>query len=109
VARLHQGPDATSQIEGDLTRLRDLKPGDADGFCQRLDHEVATAFTNDYWAISLPNRLNTAAAKSPALLAYWAALNLLDAELLFSTTKVSTLLDPGVTPVRNIERHHLFP
>ncbi|MGH2393332.1 MAG: hypothetical protein ACRDGH_07550, partial [Candidatus Limnocylindria bacterium] len=98
-----------SQIEGDLTRLRDLKPGDADGFCQRLDHEVATAFTNDYWAISLPNRLNTAAAKSPALLAYWAALNLLDAELLFSTTKVSTLLDPGVTPVRNIERHHLFP
>jgi hypothetical protein len=51
----------------------------------------------------------TAAAKSPALLAYWAALNLLDAELLFSTTKVSTLLDPGVTPVRNIERHHLFP
>lgn len=42
-------------------------------------------------------------------MAYWAALNLLDAELLFSTTKVSTLLDPGVTPVRNIERHHLFP
>jgi Schlafen, AlbA_2 len=98
-----------SQIEGDLTRLRDLKEGDADDFCDRLDHEVATAFTNDYWVISLPNRLNTAAAKSPALLAYWAALNLLDAELLFSTTKVSTLLDPGVTPVRNIERHHLFP
>ena len=98
-----------SQIEGDLNRLRDLNPGDASGFCERLDREVATAFTNDYWAISLPNRLDTAAAKSPALLAYWAALNLLDAELLFATTKVSTLLDPGVTPIRNIERHHLFP
>jgi hypothetical protein len=70
---------------------------------------VATSFTNDYWAISLPNRLNTAAAKSPALLAYRAALNLLHAELLFSTNKVATLLDPGVTPVRSVERHHLFP
>jgi len=29
---------------------------------------VATAFTNDYWAISLPNRLTSAAARSPALL-----------------------------------------
>jgi hypothetical protein len=98
-----------SQIEGDLNRLRDLAAGDADGFCGRLDHEVATAFTNDYWTISLPNRLDTAAAKSPALVAYWAALNLLDAEPLFSTSKIATLLDPGVTPVRNIERHHLFP
>jgi hypothetical protein len=98
-----------SQIEGDFNRLRDLEQGDADGFCQRLDHEVATAFTNDYWSISLPNRLDTTAAKSPALVAYWAALNLLDAELLFSTNKIATLLDPGVTPVRNIERHHLFP
>jgi hypothetical protein len=98
-----------SQIEGDFNRLRDLAPGDADGFCARLDHEVATAFTNDYWTISLPNRLDTAAAKSPALVAYWAALNLLDAELLFSTSKIATLLDPGVTPVKTIERQHLFP
>jgi hypothetical protein len=98
-----------SQIESDLARLRDLKPNDAEGFAERLDREVSTVFTSDYWTISLPNRLDTAASKSPALVAYWAALNLLDAELLFSRTKVATMLDPGVSPIRSIERHHLFP
>lgn len=97
-----------SQFEADLLRLRDLASGNTGAFCETLDREVATAFTTDYWSISLPNRLNTSAAKSPALLAYWAALNLLDAELLFSTMRVSNLLDPGMTPVRGIERHHLF-
>ncbi len=98
-----------SQIEADLLRLRDLTTGDGDEFCARLDREIETVFTNDYWRVSLPNRLNTSSATSPALLAYWSALNLLDAEALFSATKISTLLDPGVTPQRALERHHLFP
>ena len=63
----------------------------------------------DYWEISLPNRLDTSGAKSPVLLAYWAALNLLDAEVLFSGLKIRELLDPNVTAPRSIERHHLFP
>jgi hypothetical protein len=98
-----------SQIESDLLRLRDIKPKDATAFCEQLDREIATVFTNDYWTSSLPNRLDRSGAKSPALLAYWAALNLLDAELLFSTTKVAGRLDPGVSAVRDIERHHIFP
>jgi hypothetical protein len=56
-----------SQIEGDLNRLRNLNHGDAHEFCERLDREVAPAFTNDYRASSLPNRLDTVAAKSPHL------------------------------------------
>jgi len=98
-----------SQIESDLLRLRDLKERDAVGFCEQLDREIKMVFTKDYWTISLPNRLQTSSAKSPALLAYWAALNLLDGELLFSTTKVATRLDPGISAVRDVERHHLFP
>jgi hypothetical protein len=98
-----------SQIESDLARLRPLETGDADHFCEVLDRVVADTFTADYWEITLPNRLETSAAKSPPLSAYWAALNLLDAELLFSELKVAHLLDPAVTPVRKIERHHLFP
>jgi len=98
-----------SAIESDLLRLRDLKPSDAAGFCERLDREVATVFTSDYWTISLPNKLQTSGGRSPALMAYWASLNLLDAELLFSATKVATRLDPGLSAVRDIERHHLFP
>ena len=98
-----------SQIESDLSRLVVLKPGDSQGFCDELDRIVRSNFTGDYWNISLPNRLDTSGAKSPVLLAYWAALNLLDAEVLFSGSKIRDLLDPSVTAPRSIERHHLFP
>jgi hypothetical protein len=98
-----------SQIEADLLRLRDLGPSDGEEFCTRLDREIETVFTNDYWRVSLPNRLNTSSATSPALVAYWSALNLLDAEVLFSRTRITTLLDPAVTSLRAVERHHLFP
>lgn len=98
-----------SQIEADFLRLRDLPAGDAGAFCERLDREIDTVFTRDYWTISLPNRLATSGTKSPALMAYWAALNLLDAEVLFSQTRVSARLDPSVIAVRDLELHHLFP
>ena len=98
-----------SQIEADLSRVVALTPWDAQGFCAELDRIVRSNFTGDYWNISLPNRLDTSGAKSPVLLAYWAALNLLDAEVLFSGLKIRDLLDPSVMAPRSIERHHLFP
>ncbi len=98
-----------SAFEADVNRLRSLPPGDADAFCDALERQIDTVFTSDYWSISLPNRLASSGAKSPARLAYWAALNLLDAEVLFSTAKVSSRLDPAIAAVRNIESHHLFP
>jgi len=98
-----------SQIESDLNRIRDLPEGSADSFCALLDRIVADTFTKDYWEITLPNRLDTSSPKSPPLAAYWAALNILDADMLFSDLKVSSMLDPLVTPVKDMERHHLFP
>ena len=98
-----------TQIEADFNRLASLERGDANGFCNVLDQIVTDTFTNDYWEITFPNRLNTSAPKSPPLSAYWASLNLLDAEMLFSDLKVSSMLDPLVTPVKDMERHHLFP
>ncbi|HXK39874.1 MAG TPA: DUF262 domain-containing protein, partial [Candidatus Paceibacterota bacterium] len=85
-----------SQVESDLARIRDLPVSNPDAFCQELDRIVRANFTGDYWEISLPNRLDTSSARSPALYAYLAALNLLDAELLFSDLRVRELLDPGV-------------
>ena len=96
-------------LEADLNRLRGLEDGDPDGFCALLDRIVRDTFTNDYWEITLPNRLATASPKSPPLSAYWAALNLLGADMLFSELKVSSMLDPLVTPTKDMERHHLFP
>jgi hypothetical protein len=98
-----------SAIEADLARISALPQGDGDAFRSELDRIVRSNFTGDYWEISLPNRLDTSAARSPVLYAYWAALNLLDAELLFSRLRVRDLLDPAVTAPRNVERHHLFP
>ena len=98
-----------SQLESDLGRLAALEPGDAAGFVATLDQLVRSNFTNDYWDISLPNRLDSSSSYSPVLSAYWAALALLDAELLFSDLRVRELLDPGVNAPRSIEQHHLFP
>lgn len=98
-----------SQAEADLTRLNSLDAPSGEAFCAELDRIVQANFTGDYWDITLPNRLDTSSSRSPALSAYWAALNLLDAELLFSDMKVKELLDPQTTPPRSIERHHLFP
>jgi hypothetical protein len=44
-----------------------------------------------------------------ALLAYIAALNILDADALLSPVKVRSRLDPAVLATKGIERHHLFP
>lgn len=98
-----------SQIEADLGRISELEPGDGAAFCTELDRIVRSNFTGDYWEISLPNRLDTSSARSPVLFAYWAALNLLDADLLFSDVRIRNLLDPNVTAPRSIERHHLHP
>jgi hypothetical protein len=66
--------------------------------------------TEDYWNITLPNELATSSSRSPSLFAYYAALNLLDARVLFSNSRVRELLDPATRSKRApIERHHLFP
>ena len=98
-----------SRIESDLGRISALEGGDGAAFCAELDRIVRSTFTRDYWEISLPNRLDTSSARSPVLSAYWAALVLLDAELLLSDLRVRDHLDPSVTAPRSIERHHLFP
>ncbi|MDE0701428.1 MAG: DUF262 domain-containing protein [Acidimicrobiaceae bacterium] len=98
-----------TQIEADLGRLTAHADGGGRAFCEELDRLVRATFTNDYWDISLPNRLDTSSARTPVLSAYLAALNLLDAEALFSDLRLRDLLDPAVTAPRSVERHHLFP
>lgn len=98
-----------TRVEQDLARLSGVDAGDADAYLATLNKVVDDTLTQDYWAITLPNNLETAASKSPALMAYIAALNILDADALLSTGKVRTRLDPAITAKKGIERHHLFP
>jgi hypothetical protein len=54
--------------------------------------------------------LATSSPRSPSLFAYYAALNLLNAPVLFSNLTVRELFDPAVRANRAaLERHHLFP
>ena len=94
-------------MEGDLARFRNAK--NAAEFMAVLNRVVDDTLTEDYWNITLPNELATSTARSPALNAYNAALNLLDARALFSNLKVSELLDPALRAKKSpVERHHLF-
>jgi hypothetical protein len=98
-----------TRFEADVARLSGVAPGDTSGFITVLDQVIRDTLTADYWGITLPNDLATSASKSPALLAYIAALNILDADVLLSTSKVRSRLDPAITLKKGIERHHLFP
>jgi hypothetical protein len=95
-------------MEADLTRLRSAN--DADGFVKNFDQLISDTLTDDFWTITLPNEIATSSSRSPSLFAYYAALNLLDAKVLFSKMKVSELLDPAIKAKKSsTERHHLFP
>ena len=95
-------------MEMDLARFRDMK--DAEGFTSVLRSTCSAVLTRDYWSITLPNDLATSSARSPSLLAFIAALSLLDARALFSRTKVSDLLSPTIpSSGHSLERYHLFP
>jgi hypothetical protein len=98
-----------SQMEFDLGRIGGLPSGDGRAFIAELDRIIAANFTNDYWEISLPNRLDTSSSRSPVLFAYQAALNILDAETLFGGQRLRDLMDPSVKPARTVDRHNLFP
>ena len=97
-----------SAMESDLAQLRDVRDGE--GFLGVLGRACDQALTSDFWTITLPSELATAAALSPSMFAYFASIVLLDANVLFSKQKVADLLDETIQAPRSaIERHHLFP
>jgi hypothetical protein len=81
-----------TQMEADLARLRNLTT--ADEFIEELDRICQSELTNDFWEIRLPNDLERRSARSPSLFSYYAALCVLDANVLFSQMKVAGLFDP---------------
>jgi hypothetical protein len=95
-------------MDQDLARLRSVSDGEA--FEATLDRIVGDTLTTDFWNIGLPNELSTSSARSPSMFAYYAALNVLGAPILFSKAKVAELFDPAIHGTRApLERHHLFP
>ena len=105
-ARYSSSPE--SKMEQDLANVRGIQSGQA--FLAHLDRIIRDTLTDDFWNITLPNELASAAARSPSLYTYYAALVLLDAHVLFSDLKVADMLDQTMRGNREaLERHHLFP
>ncbi|GAB4314194.1 MAG: DUF262 domain-containing protein [Candidatus Sumerlaeia bacterium] len=97
-----------SRMEQDMALLRDAHT--ADDFVHILSQQIEAVLTRDYWEVTLPNELETAAARNTGQFAYYATLCLLDAPVLYSRMKVSDLLDPSTKAKKAaLERHHLFP
>lgn len=98
--------------------------GAAEDGKEYLDHlrqAITTAFTSDFWSITLPQILATSSSRSPGLFAYAASLCLLnarvppfvtvdEAEEQKAAIYVRDLFDPVLHPKKTpVERHHLFP
>lgn len=97
-----------SQMDQDFALLRGLHSSDS--FLSALDRIINDEFTKDFWEVTLPNELQTAAARNTGQFAYYSSLCLLDAQVLYSPMKVVDMLDPSSKgKKRAVERHHLFP
>ncbi len=95
-------------MDGDLNRVKAVTNGD--GFLSLLNDMAAANLTGDYWAVTLPDALDSSSARNPELFAYVASQNRLSAPVLFSHKKISDLLDPTIKARKKaLERHHLFP
>ena len=99
---------AESQVEKDIRRFAEAADGQQ--FLATIDQIIAANLTNDFWDVALPDLLAFSGGYVPSMFAYYAALNLLGAKVLFSTMTVHQLLDPAQVGKKSaIERHHLFP
>jgi len=104
----YTGGSPETLMERDLAALRDVKTSDE--FLSWIERVMIAELTNDFWSVTLPNRLDTSSATSPLLYAYYASLNLLNAKALFSKKLVRDTLDPALHAHKSaVERHHLFP
>lgn len=95
-------------VEKQFADLRDVH-STAD-FISYIDRVIETRFTDDYFRLTLPNELNSAAAISPVWYGYIAAQIILSMPMLFSNTPVSKYFVLGSSGTKNaIDKHHIFP
>lgn len=97
-----------SEVENQFADLRDVNS--AEEFIAYIDRVISTRFTDDYFNLTLPSELNSAAAISPAWNGYIAAQIVLNNPMLFSNTPVSKYFIIGSSGTKNaIDKHHIFP
>lgn len=107
ITYFHTG-STESEVEKQFADLRNVLT--ADEVVSYLDGVIATRFSDDYFNLTLPSDLMSAAATSPAWFGYIAALNVLGTPMLFSTTTLAAKLLLGASGDKKaIDKHHIFP
>jgi len=97
-----------SQMESDLNAFRAREKKE---FLAALSRTIASEITNDFWEITVPNKLLVSSSKKNALRnTFFASLIRSGANVLASDRKVGDLFDPSLRQKRkSLEKHHLFP
>ena len=97
-----------SEVEKQFADLREVTT--AEGFVSYLESTIATRFTDDFFAYSLPSSLEGSSANSPSWFGYVASLIVLGAPMLFSTSPLAQYFAIGTSGKKNaIDKHHIFP
>lgn len=96
-----------TRMQEELNRLEGQAPVPA-SFIAVLGEQIDAAVPEDWWRFTLIDALNTSSSAAPAFVAYIAALNIIDADVLLATSKVKDWINPR-RGVKGIEKHHLFP
>ncbi|MBU1104129.1 MAG: hypothetical protein KJ600_06265 [Nanoarchaeota archaeon] len=98
-----------SQMESDLNQLKECK--NKEEFISILKNLMDNELTNDFWEITLPNRiLVSSSMNNPARNTYFACLIRNGSKVLFSSRTVNDLFDPSMKlKKKSLEKHHLFP
>jgi hypothetical protein len=97
-----------SEVEKQFADLREVTT--AEGFVSYLESTIATRFTDDFFAYSLPSSLEGSSANSPSWFGYVASLIVLGTPMLFSTSPLAQYFAIGTSGKKNaIDKHHIFP
>ncbi len=93
-----------SIIEQELSNFREH-----DNLIEYLESIMASELTNDFWDVTLPQRL-VSSRSNPAESTYIASKIFEDNNVLFSEIKLKDYLSPLInSPKKQVEKHHIFP
>ena len=98
-----------TRMEADLNYLKTAK--NKGELIKLLNIAIENELTNDFWEITVPNKLLVSSSKKNAVRsAFFASLIRKGANVLFSNRKIGDLFTPELRKKKkDLEKHHIFP
>lgn len=98
-----------TQMDSDLNYFKNARS--KDDFIKLLTNAIESELTNDFWEITVPNKLLVSSSKKNAIRnTFFAGLIRNGVNILFSERKIGDLFDPALKKrKKDLEKHHIFP